>query len=80
MATARPGGSLTELARLGFTDLEGTIPKLDQLVKAAGDGGRIALSSLSRAGNPDQALNALLWIAETDRNRLKQLLKKNDSA
>ncbi|MEN9714834.1 MAG: hypothetical protein RJA35_301, partial [Actinomycetota bacterium] len=40
----------------------------------------IALSSLSRAGNPDQALNALLWIAETDRNRLKQLLKKNDSA
>lgn len=80
MATARGAGSLSELARLGFTDLEATIAKLDQLVAKVGDGGRIALASLSKSGNPDQALNALLGLADTDAKTLKHLLKKNDSA
>lgn len=80
MATARAGGSLTELAKLGFTDLEGTIPKLDQLVKAVGDGGRVALASLSKSANPDQALNALLWLAESQQAALKAILKRNESA
>lgn len=80
MATARAGGSLTELAKLGFTDLEGTIPKLDQLVRAVGDGGRVALASLSKSANPDQALNALLWLAETQQAALKAILKRNESA
>ena len=80
MATARAGGSLTELAKLGFSDLEGTIPKLDQLVKAVGDGGRVALASLAKSANPDQALNALLWLAETSQSALKAILKRNDSA
>ncbi|MEY4410565.1 MAG: hypothetical protein RLZ69_139 [Actinomycetota bacterium] len=74
MATARAGGSLTELAKLGFSDLEGTIPKLDQLVKAVGDGGRVALASLAKSANPDQALNALLWLAETSQSALKAIL------
>lgn len=80
MATARGVGSLSELARLGFTDLEATITKLDQLVAKVGDGGRVALASLAKAGNPDQALNALLWLADTDAKTLKAILKKNDSA
>ena len=80
MSGARGAGSLTELARLGFTDLEGTIGKLDQLVSKVGDGGRVALASLAKAGNPDQALNALLWLGESDSKQLKQILKKNDSA
>jgi len=80
LALARGSGSLTELARLGFTELEATIGKLDQLVKLVGDGGRLALASLAKSGNPDQALNALLALAELDRARLKHLLKKNDSA
>ena len=80
MATARGAGSLSELARLGFTDLDATITKLDQLVSKVGDGGRVALASLAKAGNPDQALNALLWLADTDAKALKALLKRNDSA
>lgn len=80
MALSRGGGSLTELARLGFTELEPTIGKLDALVKLVGDGGRLALASLAKSGNPDQALNALLALGEVDRSRLKQLLKKNESA
>ena len=80
MATARGAGSLSELARLGFTDLEATITKLDQLVSKVGDGGRVALASLAKSANPDQALNALLWLADTDAKTLKNLLKKNDSA
>jgi len=80
VATARGAGSLSELARLGFTDLDATITKLDQLVSKVGDGGRVALASLAKAGNPDQALNALLWLADTDAKALKALLKRNDSA
>jgi len=80
LAGARGNGSLTELARLGFTDLTATIGKLDDLVKVAGDGGRLALASLAKSGNPDQALNALLFLAENEPKRLKQILKKNDSA
>jgi glutamate-ammonia-ligase adenylyltransferase len=80
LATARGGGSLIELARLGFTELEATIPKLDELVKATGDGGRVALASLAKSANPDQALDALLWLAQTQKPLLKTVLKRNDSA
>ena len=80
MAAPRTGGSLTELARFGFTDLSGTVGKLDQLVSQVGDGGRIAMASLGKSGNPDQALNALLSFVEIDRPRIKKLLAKNDSA
>ncbi|MFM7029559.1 MAG: hypothetical protein ACKOWK_00625, partial [Micrococcales bacterium] len=80
MASARSGGSLTELARLGFSELEATVGKLDRLVSLVGDGGRVALASLAKAANPDQALNALLHLAESDVKALKGLLKKNESA
>ena len=80
MASARSGGSLSELARLGFTELDATVGKLDLLVKAVGDGGRLALASLAKAGNPDQALNALLDLAAADAKALKAVLKKNESA
>jgi glutamate-ammonia-ligase adenylyltransferase len=74
------GLGLSELARYGFVDLEGTVPKLDQLVCAIGDSGRSALAELGLAANPDQALNALLDLAEIDRSTVKKLLGKTDSA
>lgn len=71
---------LSELARYGFTDLSGTLSKLDQLVKLVGDAGRVALSSLAKSANPDQALNYLLTLAEIDKSRIKKLLNREDSA
>lgn len=75
----RPAG-LSELAKFGFTDLSGTIAKLDQLVKLVGDAGRAALASLGRSQNPDQALNALLGLGEINTSALKKLLKNSESA
>ena len=75
----RPGG-LSELARFGFADLSGTLAKLDQLVALVGDSGRAAVASLSKAADPDQALNALLTFAELDRATIKKLLKREETA
>lgn len=71
---------LSELARYGFTDLSGTLGKLDQLVNLIGDNGRAALASLAKSANPDQALNYLLTLAEIDKAKIKKLLNKEDSA
>ncbi len=71
---------LSELARYGFTDLSGTLAKLDQLVKLVGDSGRAALASLAKSANPDQALNYLLTLAEVDKSKIKKLLNKEDTA
>lgn len=79
MADARSFG-LSELARLGFVELEATIKKLDQLVAMVGDSGRSALDPLSRSASPDQALNALLDLAELAKADVKKLLKNADSA
>jgi len=79
MADARSFG-LSELARLGFVELEATIKKLDQLVAVVGDSGRSALDPLSRSASPDKALNALLDLAEIDKTAIKKLLKSADSA
>ena len=73
-------GSLSELARFGFSDLSGTVVKLDQLVKLVGDSGRSAVASLAKSADPDQALNALLWLIELDKAKVKKLLSKADSA
>jgi glutamate-ammonia-ligase adenylyltransferase len=72
--------SLTELAKLGFTDLESTVGKLDSLVSMVGDSGRSALAQISQSANPDQALNALLDLASADRTAIKKLLGKPESA
>ena len=77
--TERPGG-LSELARYGFVDLSGTMYKLDQLVELVGDSGRSAVAALAKSPDPDQALNALLGFAESDRQLIKNLLKHEDSA
>ena len=74
------GLGLSELAKYGFVELEATMPKLDQLVKAVGDSGRSALAELGFSANPDQALNALLDLVELDRGAVKKLLGKTDSA
>lgn len=79
MASAS-GLGLTELARLGFSDLAGTVAKLDKLVSLVGDPARAALAPLSQAANPDQALNALIEFAEIDKSSVKSLLKNADSA
>ena len=79
MASAT-GLGLTELARLGFSDLAGTVAKLDKLVSLVGDPGRAALAPLSQAANPDQALNALIEFAELEKSAVKSLLKNPDSA
>lgn len=69
---------LSELARYGFVDLEGTVAKLDALVSKVGDAGRAALAELGVSANPDQALNALLDLADIDKGRLKKILNKPD--
>ena len=79
MADSR-SSSLSELAKYGFADLSSTFPKLEQLVRAVGDNGRSALSSLALSANPDQALNYLLNLAEIDQSKIKKLLGKEDSA
>lgn len=79
MADSR-SSSLSELAKYGFADLSSTFPKLEQLVRAVGDNGRSALSSLALSANPDQALNYLLNLAELDSSKIKKLLGKEDSA
>jgi glutamate-ammonia-ligase adenylyltransferase len=72
--------TLTELAKLGFTDLSGTIAKLDQLVSKIGDAGRTALAQISESASPDQALNALLDLADIDSKTLKKMLGREASA
>jgi len=74
------GFGLSELAKYGFVELEATIPKLDLLVKLVGDSGRSALAELAKSANPDQALNALLDLAEINRVAVKKLLGKTESA
>jgi glutamate-ammonia-ligase adenylyltransferase len=71
---------LSELAKFGFVDLAGTIGKLDSLVKLVGDSGRSALAALAITQDPDQALNALLTLAENNPSAIKSLLKKDDAA
>ena len=80
MSTARSSGSLASLARFGFTDLDGTIAKLDELVSLVGDSGRSALASLSKAANPDQALDFLIRISRDSKSAVKKLLSKEESA
>ena len=79
MASAREIG-LTELARLGFEDLDATFARLEQLVKLVGDSGRTALADLERSANPDQALLALIDFAERDPKNIRSLLKNSVSA
>jgi glutamate-ammonia-ligase adenylyltransferase len=80
LVASATGLGLSELARLGFSDLAGTVAKLDKLVSLVGDPGRAALAPLSQAANPDQALNALIEFAESDKSSVKALLKNPESA
>jgi len=74
------GLGLSELARYGFTDLEATVSKLDELVRKVGDNGRSALAELGSSANPDQAINALLEFADRDASRIKKILGKPELA
>lgn len=80
MAYSDRQAGLSDLAKYGFTDLSGTMAKLDQLVSLVGDSGRAALASLGLAQSPDQALNSMLRLAELDRSTVKKLLKNPDSS
>lgn len=80
MSYADRSEGLTELARYGFVELSSTLSKLDELVSMVGDSGRAALAALGAVADPDQALNGLLSLAAENKNQIKGLLKKPDSA
>jgi len=80
MATAISSGSLAGLAKYGFTELEGTIAKLDELVELVGDVGRAALASLSKSANPDQALDFLIRLSRENKSAVKKLLGKEEQS
>jgi glutamate-ammonia-ligase adenylyltransferase len=80
MADARSSSPLAGLAKLGFTDLERTISKLDELVALVGDVGRSALASISKAAYPDQALEWLIRFSRENKNQIRKILSKEDSA
>jgi glutamate-ammonia-ligase adenylyltransferase len=72
--------SLSELAKYGFVDLSSTVSKLESLVENVGDNGRSALASLALAGNPDQALNYLLNLSDSNKPAIKKLLGNSATA
>lgn len=80
MSTSRSSGALASLAKYGFTDLDGTIAKLDVLVSLVGDVGRSSLSSISKSSNPDQALEYLIKISRENKTLVKKTLSKEESA
>jgi glutamate-ammonia-ligase adenylyltransferase len=80
MSTPRSSGALASLAKYGFTDLDGTIAKLDELVALVGDTGRASLASISKSSNPDQALDYLIRLSRDNKAAIKKLLSKEESA
>ncbi len=80
MADNNRGMGLSELARYGFADLSSTMGKLDQLVRLVGDSGRSALADLALSADPDQALNSLLFLAESQAKEVKAILRKPESS
>ena len=80
MSTSRSSGALASLAKYGFTDLDGTIAKLDELVALVGDTGRASLASISKSSNPDQALDYLIRLSREHKAAVKKVLSKEDSA
>jgi glutamate-ammonia-ligase adenylyltransferase len=80
MSTPRSSGALASLAKYGFTDLDGTISKLDELVSLVGDVGRSSLSAISKSSNPDQALDYLIRISRDNKSAVKRVLAKEEAA
>ena len=80
MSTSRSSGALASLAKFGFTDLDGTIAKLDELVDLVGDSGRSSLASISKSANPDQALDNLIKLSRDSTTAVKKVLAKEESA
>jgi glutamate-ammonia-ligase adenylyltransferase len=72
--------SLSELAKYGFVNLSSTVSKLENLVANVGDNGRSALASLALAANPDQALNYLLNLSDSNKLEIKKLLGNSATA
>lgn len=71
--------TLTDLARLGFVDLEAAEFALEQLERDVGPVDAV-LASLARAADPDQAVSALRMLAERDRGRVVSTLADADRA
>ena len=80
MSTPRSSGALASLAKYGFTDLDGTIGKLDELVSLVGDVGRSSLAAISQSANPDQALEYLIKLSRESKPAVKKVLAKEESA
>lgn len=80
MSTSRSSGALASLAKYGFTDLDGTIAKLDELVALVGDSGRSSLASISKSANPDQALDYLIKLSRENKAAVKKVLSKEEPA
>ena len=80
MSTPRSSGALASLAKYGFTDLDGTIGKLDELVSLVGDVGRSSLAAISQSANPDQALEYLIKLSRDNKPAVKKVLSKQEAA
>ncbi len=71
---------LSELAKYGFVELEGALAKLERLVALVGNHGRSVLAELGLAADPDQALNALILLAESNGPQIRKLLSNAKSS
>ena len=71
---SRPPTTLTELARLGFTELDETSRRLDLL------GAPELVAHFARAADPDQALRYLLGLRESAPVELAALIADPDAA
>lgn len=77
MATERTTG-LFELAGFGFIELEPALRNLEELVALLGDRARPVLAYVSKAQNPDQALELLLRLARSHTSEISKFIKNSE--
>ncbi|WP_040164292.1 bifunctional [glutamine synthetase] adenylyltransferase/[glutamine synthetase]-adenylyl-L-tyrosine phosphorylase [Microbacterium gorillae] len=71
MATSARSGSLTDLARRGFSELSAANEMLDELATATGLSRETILVSAPEAADPDAALRAIMRVVRRDGDRAR---------